>query len=148
MRYLTDCRISGLEIKSYDDKVSLGRKLANDFVNYMHHDGYAVDTCLESFFRLLKLFVSADKDCTRAEYDFFIETTKVKDVDTDLFYRGTNGGSDPEFVLGMERFLSTLSTRTKEAALDYGVLLCSAARKLTKEERELFGRMYEVKKFR
>ena len=148
MRYLTDCRISGLEIKSYDDKVSLGHKLANDFVDYMHHDGYAVDTCIQSFLKLMKLFVSADKSCAGYEYNFFIETTKAKDVDFDLFYRGTNGGSDPDFVLGMERFLSTLSTRTKEAALDYGVLLCSAARKLTKEERELSGRMYEVKKLR
>lgn len=125
---------------SFERKVATGKDALYHLVNGLragHLKDEEIKNLLVSF---AKLFVSADKDCSREEYELFKAILEI-DITYDDFYIATNGGSNIEFVERMFEFIKVLDQNDRIALLVYGACIVCANGEITLQEAALIDRI-------
>ena len=127
---------------SDDERVALGNscvvKLESGFHD-MGLDDEKIGFLMQNFIRL---FVSADRSCSRDEYQF-IKRIYNFDMTYDQFYDSTNGGSAPEFVTMMDELADSVGDEMKTALCVFGLCILVSDHKLTESEMHLFVRILQ-----
>lgn len=127
---------------SNDDRVDLGNtcvaQLQAGFKD-MGFDQQKIGFLMQNYIRL---FVSADRKCSAAEYEF-IKSIYNFGLSYDEFYDSTNGGADPEFVELMDKLADSMDDDMKTALCMFGLCILVSDHKLTQEEFDLFVRILE-----
>lgn len=90
----------------------------------------------------IKLFVSADKECSEEEYQFIKKLYDLK-MSYDDFYDLTNHGSDPYFVEKFDELVDAFTVEGKTALCMFGLCILSCDGTLTVDEQKLFARILE-----
>ena len=98
----------------------------------------------EDAFKLMRMitqvFVSADRKCTREEYDLYTQTTGDK-LTCDQFFEVTNGGSNPELIKGLVEFCQKIDKKYRYAIAIFGCCLMAHDGTLTVEEQNIFEKV-------
>lgn len=125
---------------SFASKVATGREALAHLINGLREGKLNDDqiaSCLHAFTRL---FVSADKNCSEKEYEFFKEVVGSS-ISYDDFYEMTNGGSAPDFVNATFEFISILNREDRISLIIFGACLVSADGVVTYPEANLVDRI-------
>ena len=94
-----------------------------------------------SLMRLLaQVFVSADRNCDRYEYDLYVKATG-DDVTYQQFFDFTNYGSSSEKVNAMLQFTDSIHSDYRAAVAVFGCCLMAHDGTLTVAEQEIFNRI-------
>ena len=90
-------------------------------------------------FTLIKLFISADRDCGVEEYSFFLAVTELTEQDCsyDQFYLLTDGGINPQFKEDTFNLLKSMDEDTRSAAIIFGLSFLNCDDKIDLQEIKL-----------
>ena len=127
---------------SHGERVEFGKAAAGAIFQYCESQGIGQDETLTFFLSLVKLFVSADRSCDRAEYDLFCDVTGL-DITTDKFFEFTNGGANSDFVSAIFEVIHAMSADAKDAVVVFGLCICSADRDVSYAEKQVLAKCYE-----
>jgi len=127
---------------SHGERVEYGKASAGAIIQYCKQEGLDDEQTLGFFCGLVKLFVSADRSCSRAEYDLFIDITGF-DLDTDKFFEMTNGGANSDFVSAIFDVIHAMDSDAKDAVVVFGLCICSADRDVSYAEKQVLAKVYE-----
>lgn len=125
---------------SFESKVATGKEALQHLISGLRAGKLNDNQISQLLTAFTKLFVSADKDCTDKEYEFF-----KKVVGTNLskqeFYDMTNYGSNSEFVDQIFGFIHILNHEDRIALIIYGACLVSADGSVTHPEASIIDRI-------
>ena len=124
----------------HDERVEVGRRAVSEIVDSFHAQSANDEQVSNVLTAMLKLFVSADKDCTRPEYLLYKDITGSR-IDEDGFFAMTNYGADPEFVKASIEFIRGLRREDIVNILIFGIAVMCADEKLTVSEQELIEKI-------
>lgn len=127
---------------SNDDRVDLGNNCVAQLQSGLRDMGFdqgKIGFLMQNFIRL---FVSADRKCSTAEYEY-IKSIYNFGLSYDEFYDSTNGGADPEFIGMMDDLADSMNDDMKTALCMFGLCILVSDHKLTQEEYDLFVRILE-----
>ena len=125
---------------SFEEKVDLGRDSLGRLVRGLKEGGLDKEQVSNVIWGLIRLFVSADKRCSNAEYVLFKEITQL-DISEDEFYERTNGGADEEFKKAILDFISILTREDAVHAIVFGVTVMSSDGIIAKGEYDLIDQL-------
>lgn len=92
------------------------------------------------FLNVVRLFVSADRNCSTKEADLFNKILRT-DISYEDFFEATNGGANPEFVKAMDEIIDSMPEEPKLATCVLGLTFLAADGELTPAEVEVFERI-------
>ena len=98
------------------------------------------DTTFNFLTNVIKLFVSADRNCTELECKLFNDVMGTS-LTYEQFYNLTNGGSDPEFVQAMDELIDALPDEAKVDVCTFGLTIIAADDTITGAEQALFEKI-------
>ena len=90
----------------------------------------------------IRLFVSADKKCSRSEYDL-INSMYDFDMSYEEFYDLSNGGVQKDFITSMDKYIDSLNADLKYHICLFGLCILVSDDQVTAPEYELFKRILE-----
>ena len=122
----------------HDDRIKLGKSALKDIITILENNGVKDDEKQLIFvLSLIKLFVSADKKCSKAELDL-VNSILNSTLTYDEFYEMTNNGADPEFINELDDVVDSLTQEEKGAIVLFGLCIIAADEKITVEEQQIF----------
>ena len=125
---------------SFESKVATGKEALQHLISGLRAGKLNDNQISQLLTTFTKLFVSADKDCSEKEYEFF-----KKVVDTNFskqeFYDMTNYGSNGEFVDKIFEFIHILNHEDRVALIIYGACLVSADGSVSYPEASIIDRI-------
>ena len=125
-----------------DEKIEFGKN-ALRFLNMGLKEGGILEEDLPSIVVMFaKLFVSADRNCTQEECDFFNEVTGAE-YTYERFFEETNGGSDPEFVEEAFELIDLLDDLDRKNLVFFATCLLSCDKSFKVSEFKLLDRIME-----
>ena len=125
------------------DKVTIAKNSLDTFIGHLKKHGADDETIADYILAMTRLFVSADVNLVKDEYDFFRAVTGL-DVDGQKFYEMTNRGSDPEFVNKMLDVIKKLPEEPRNAAVTYGMMVMGCDESIDYNESELIKRLLAI----
>ena len=104
------------------------------------------DTKVSIMLTLVKLFISADKNCAADEYSFFIAVTGLskEEITYEHFYNLTNGGSDSKFKAEAFEILKILNAEDRTSAIIFGAAILSCDDKFDLLELKLIDEILSL----
>ncbi|MBP5404403.1 MAG: hypothetical protein J6Y74_00415 [Clostridia bacterium] len=127
---------------SNEDRVDLGNNCVAQLQSGFREMGFDQEKIGFLMQNFIRLFVSADRKCSVAEYEF-IKSIYNFGLSYDEFYDSTNGGADPEFITLMDQLADSMSEDMKTALCMFGLCILVSDHKITEEEFKLFIRIVE-----
>ncbi len=118
---------------SFEEKVGLGKSALAEFTHALADYGLSDNEIGASIVGFTRLFVSADYDCGREEYEFFKAVTGQYISESD-FYDLTNHGRDTDFLQSAGEYLDSMTFEQRRAIVIYGVALLSCDNVLKVDE--------------
>ena len=128
---------------SAQELVDIGRKAMRDFYHGLRAGGLDDEKATNAVIMFTRLFVSADRDCTRDEFLLFKAITGF-DVNEDQFFEMTNYGSNSQFVSDICDFASVLTQEDRAAMIVFGCAIVSADGKITDSEFALIDKLMSL----
>ena len=124
---------------SDSEKVSMAQSAVDDILAAMR-PRLTSDEYVGFIANVIKLFVSADRNCTEKEYNFIC---RVYDLNMSYrdFYNMTNRGADSSFVRAMDDFIDSLPDSAKYPICLFGLCILASDDTITVAEQELFHRI-------
>ncbi len=124
-----------------EERINVGRKAVSDIVKVLENRGVKnTDEQLSFLFNLIKLFVSADRNCSNDELKL-INGILSTNISYDDFYDLTNNGSNPEFVENFNDLIDVLTEDEKTSIILFGLCIIAADDEITASEQKLFMRI-------
>lgn len=123
------------------ERLNLARNTYADLMARLS-EKYGDEEAVKIFITFVKVFVSADKVTTDAEYALFKLITECNWSFSD-FYEMTNGGSDPELVDAVDRFIDSLDEDGKIASVVMAMSFMTIDGEITESERQTLQKFYE-----
>ena len=123
-----------------EERIALGKQALNDTLEVLVKNGISPEDTTKIVLGLLRVFVSADRECNYEEYELFNAITGIP-LREEEFYELTNGGSDPEFVQAIDDVIDCLSVSEKAPICLFGLTIMASDDELTPEEQELFTKL-------
>ena len=114
-------------------------------MNGMREMGYTVAKINETIFGLTRLFVSADLDCQKYEYDFFCMMTGEK-YDKDYFFKATNHGRTEEFLKTCVNWYESLTKELQTAILTFWTYMFLEKGYINDDEDKLINLLNKYRK--
>lgn len=125
------------------DKVDLACEAINKVHECLKKKGCNDDSIVGFICNLTRLFVSADLNCTDAEYSFFKAVTGAK-LTPEQFYEMTNQGREESFLKDTFEIFSMLDAETKTASIIYGVAIISCDNEIDVDEVKMIDALMSV----
>lgn len=125
---------------SFEEKVKLGEDALSRFYSGLVRGGIPEKEVPDYIIAFTKLFVSADQNCDKAEYDFFRAVTGIE-LSVKEFYDLTNGGLDEEFISACLDIVRILNHEDRMAVVIYGAALLSCDDTINVMELKLFDKL-------
>lgn len=125
---------------SFEEKVEIGRDSLRKLMKGLMEGGLTKEETSNVIWNLLRLFVSADKRCSNAEFELFKAITGME-ISEDEFYDRTNGGADEEYIKDSLEFIDILTKDDAIAAIYFGVIVMSSDGIIAKGEYDLIDRI-------
>ena len=124
---------------SNQDKFDLGVDCIKTIFGIMHDKGYSDEDIAIFIVEITKLFVSANRECSEDEFNFFVDVTGWEELTFDEFYEITNEGAAKEFfdyVCGKLREIG--DDEVVNNAITFGALVISCDDVIEEDELDLF----------
>lgn len=125
---------------SFEEKVSVGKDALCETIDILKKHELKDDDIAPFIFALVKLFVSADKKCSKDELNLVNAITDLN-MSYDDFFDLTNNGSDPRFVTEFDELIDTLEADEKSSICLFGLCILAADDTITAQEQQLFLRI-------
>ena len=125
---------------SHAQRVSVAQKAAANVLGALKDGGIDDDVTFNFLTNLIKLFVSADRNCTEGECRLFNDVMGTS-LTFEQFYNLTNGGSDPAFIQMMDELIDTLPDDIKVDVCTFGLTILAADDTITGAEQALFEKI-------
>lgn len=122
------------------ERIALGKEALYNTISVLKNHGLKDDDGSKFIMSIIKVFVSADRRCSQAEYDLIRAITEI-DFSEDEFYEISNGGADAEFVRAFDETIDCLEPEEKAHICLFGLTILASDEKMTKEEQDLFTRL-------
>ena len=126
--------------QSHAQRVDIAQRAAGNVLVALKEGGVEDDITFNFLTDLIKLFVSADKNCTEAECQLFNDVMGTS-LSYEQFYNLTNGGSDPAFVQTMDEIIDSLPDDVKVDVCTFGLTIIAADDTITGAEQSLFEKI-------
>lgn len=126
--------------QSHEQRVDIAQKAAANVLVALKDGGVDDDTTFAFLTNVIKLFVSADKNCTELECKLFNDVIGTS-LTYEQFYNLTNGGSDPEFIKMMDDLIDSLPEEVKVDVCTFGLTIVAADDTITGAEQALFEKI-------
>ena len=111
----------------------------------MRNMGYTVAKINETIFGVTRLFVSADLDCQKYEYDFFCSMTGEK-YDKDYFFKATNHGRTEEFLKTCVNWYGSLTSELQTDILTFWTYMFLEMGYVNDDEDKLINLLNQYRK--
>ena len=118
-------------------RVSVAQKAAANVLRALQEGGIDDETRFSFLTNVIKLFVSADRNCSQEEADLF-NAVMGTSLSFEQFYNLTNGGGDPKFIQAMDELIDALPDEVKVDVCVFGLTILCADDKLTGAEQVIF----------
>ena len=123
---------------SKKEKISLGKSCMLRIKTLLRKRGIDDEKKINAFINnLIKLFVSADNDCTKSECEYLNALTG-KQLSYDDYVKMTKGGSDPVFIEKFDKLIDSLDPEEKNQICLFGLCILVSDNVLSVEEQEVF----------
>ncbi len=123
---------------SKKEKISLGKSCMLRIKTLLRKRGIDDEKKINAFINnLIKLFVSADNDCTKSECEYLNALTG-KQLSYDDYVKMTKGGSDPVFIEKFDKLIDSLDPEEKNQICLFGLCILVSDNVLSVEEQEIF----------
>ena len=129
--------LQGIVDLSDEEKTAFARDCLANMIALLKYNDASEEDCVRLIFGVTKLFVSADRKCSQAEYDFFKNVTGFN-ITPDEFFEATNYGTDEEFKNALYELLRGTNYEFRKNACMFGATVISCDDVITKEETQLF----------
>ena len=126
--------------QSHEERVNVAQRAAANVLGALKDGGIDDEITFNFLTNVIKLFVSADRNCTEAECRLFNDVMGTS-LSYEQFYNLTNGGSDPEFVKAMDELIDSLPDDSKVDVCTFGLTIIAADDTITGAEQALFERI-------
>ena len=107
---------------------------------FLNEAGLSNEQSFAFFMNIVRLFVSADRNCSEEEADLF-NAVMGTSLSFEQFYNLTNGGADPEFVAFMDELIDSLPEEVKVDVCTFGLTILCADGNLTGAEQAFFEKI-------
>ena len=124
----------------HNQRVAVAQKAAGNILGALKDSNVDDEVIFNFLTDLIKLFVSADKNCTEAECQLFNDVMGTS-LSFEQFYNLTNGGSEPGFVKGMDEIIDALPEDVKSDICTFGLTILAADDTITGSEQALFEKI-------
>lgn len=107
---------------------------------FLNEAGLSNEQSFAFFMNIVRLFVSADRNCSEEEADLF---NKILDTNVSYedFFNATNGGASPEFIKAMDEIIDSMPEDPKVAVCILGLTFLAADGELSQAEADVFERI-------
>ena len=123
---------------SKKEKISLGKSCMLRIKTLLRKRGIDDEKKINAFINnLIKLFVSADNDCTKSECEYLNALTG-KQLSYDDYVKMTKGGSDSVFIEKFDKLIDSLDSEEKNQICLFGLCILVSDNVLSVEEQEVF----------
>lgn len=123
---------------SQKEKLSLGKSSMLKIKTMLRKRGIEDEHKVNNFINnLIKLFVSADNECTKSECSY-INSLLGKNYNYDDYIKMTKNGSDSEFVEKFDKLIDSLDPEEKNQICIFGLCILVSDNVLDVEEQQLF----------
>ena len=126
--------------QSHSQRVAVAQKAAASVLSALKEGGIDDDTTFNFLTNVIKLFVSADRNCTELECKLFNDVLGTS-LTYEQFYNLTNGGGDPSFIQAMDELIDTLPDEVKVDVCTFGLTIIAADDTITGAEQALFEKI-------
>ena len=123
-----------------EQRIEKARSYVINICNAFAQRGLDQDALSLRICDFIRLFVSADRRCSREEYDL-INSIYNFDMPYAEFYEMTNGGAKPDFVERMDGYIDSLDTELKYQICLFGLCLLVSDDDLSDAEYALLRRL-------
>ena len=125
------------------DRVQLAQEAFGIVARFCHDQGLSDEDGLNFVLNSIKLFVAADRRVSEAEYKLFLQMTNLQpaDFDAQTFFEMVQGGSDPEFIQGMDEIIDSMADDAKLALCTMGLAFLTSDGQLTAAELQVFEKI-------
>ena len=124
----------------HNQRVAVAQKAAGNILGALKDSNVDDEVIFNFLTDLIKLFVSADKNCTEEECRLFNDVIGTS-LSYEQFYNLTNGGSDPEFIQYMDELVDSLPEEVKVDVCTFGLTIIAADDTITGAEQALFEKI-------
>lgn len=125
---------------SHEQRVAVAQKAAANVLAALDQGGIEDEVKFSFLTNVIKLFVSADKNCTELECRLFNDVLGTS-LTYEQFYNLTNGGSDPQFIQAMDELIDALPDEVKVDVCTFGLTIIAADDTITGSEQAIFERI-------
>lgn len=125
---------------SHEQRVAVAQKAAANVLSALEQGGVEDEVKFSFLTNVIKLFVSADKNCTELECKLFNDVLGTS-LTYEQFYNLTNGGSDPQFIQAMDEIIDSLPDEVKVDVCTFGLTIIAADDTITGAEQALFEKI-------
>ena len=94
------------------ERIRIGKQALSDTLKVLAKHNFDDENTALFVANLIKVFVSADRECNQEEYDIVRDIIGT-DISEEDFYEMTNGGADPDFVAAFDRVIDCLTRDEK-----------------------------------
>ena len=126
--------------QSHEQRVSVAQRAAGNVLMALKDANVEDEITFNFLTDLIKLFVSADKNCSEEECQLFNDVMGTS-LSYEQFYNLTNGGSDPAFVQTMDEIIDSLPDDVKVDVCTFGLTIIAADDTITGAEQSLFEKI-------
>ena len=123
---------------SQREKISLGKSCMLRVKTLLRKRGIDDEKKINTFVdNLIKLFVSADNNCTKSECEYLNALTGRQLSQSD-YIKMTKGGSDPIFIEKFDKLIDSLDAEEKNQICLFGLCILVSDNVLSVEEQDIF----------
>ena len=123
---------------SQREKISLGKSCMLRIKTLLRKRGIDEEKKINTFVdNLIKLFVSADNNCTKSECEYLNALTG-RQLSQNDYIKMTKGGSDPIFIEKFDKLIDSLDAEEKNQICLFGLCILVSDNVLSFEEQEIF----------
>ena len=118
-------------------RVAVAQRAAANVLRALEEGGVEDEVKFGFLTNVVKLFVSADRNCSAEEADLF-NAVMGTSLSFEQFYNLTNGGGDPKFIQTMDEIIDSLPDEVKVDVCTFGLTILCADDKITGAEQAVF----------
>ncbi len=126
---------------SHEERVTQGRSCAADIKEDFEKIGIG-EKYADFMVFIIKLFVSADRNCSKDEYKLINDIYELN-MSYDDFFEMTNHGANSDFVKDLDALIDSLPEDTKIKVCLFGLFILASDDTISAEEQKLFQRILE-----
>lgn len=126
--------------QSEAERVAVAQSATSVVAKFLNEAGLDQEQSFAFFMSIVRLFVSADRNCSQEEADLFNKLLDTN-VSYDDFFNATNGGANPEYIKAMDDLIDSMPEEPKLAVCILGLTFLAADGELTQAETDVFERI-------